>query len=555
MSAQKDELIFLPLGGAGEIGMNLNLYGLGDPKDPTWLMVDFGITFGDGSPPGVDLITPDPTFIEKRRDRLAGLVLTHAHEDHLGAVPYLWERIRCPIYATPFTMEILKRKLSETKFGDQVELHEIALDGAFTVGPFELDLITLTHSIPEPNGIAIKTPLGTVLHTGDWKFDPDPVIGEVSDEAALKRLGDGGVLAIVCDSTNVFNPGHSGSEADLLPALTDIIGKAEGRVAVACFATNVARLETIATAAQTCGRDVVLAGRSLQRSTTAARKCGYLQNVPAFLDEDAAEHLPNDKTLIICTGSQGESRAALARIALDRHPRITLGKGDTVIFSSRIIPGNEVGIGIMKNNLVRRGVKIVEDSDAHIHVSGHPNREELVEMYQHVRPNISIPVHGERRHLEAHAALARECQVPHTIVNENGGMIRLAPGDPQVIDQVPSGRLVYDGNRMIPYNGEAIRSRVQTLWNGTAVVSMVVDADGKPAADLMITTTGMLEPEDEDAVLDAVTDDIFDALERMKARDLKSDDAISETLRLAARKSFRRLLDKKPVTDVHLIRI
>ena len=461
MSSQKDELIFLPLGGAGEIGMNLNLYGLGDPKDPTWLMVDFGITFGDGSPPGVDLITPDPTFIEKRRDRLAGLVLTHAHEDHLGAVPYLWERIRCPIYATPFTMEILKRKLSETKFDDQVELHEIALDGAFTVGPFELDLITLTHSIPEPNGIAIKTPLGTVLHTGDWKFDPDPVIGEVSDEAALKRLGDGGVLAIVCDSTNVFNPGHSGSEADLLPALTDIIGKAEGRVAVACFATNVARLETIAMAAQTCGRDVVLAGRSLQRSTTAARKCGYLQNVPAFLDEDAAGHLPNDKTLIICTGSQGESRAALAR----------------------------------------------------------------------------------------------ECQVPHTIVNENGGMIRLAPGDPQVIDQVPSGRLVYDGNRMIPYNGEAIRSRVQTLWNGTAVVSMVVDADGKPAADLMITTTGMLEPEDEDAVLDAVTDDIFDALERMKVRDLKSDDAISETVRIAARKSFRRLLDKKPVTDVHLIRI
>ena len=550
-----DELLFLPLGGAGEIGMNLNLYGLGDPKDPTWLMIDFGVTFGDGSPPGVDLITPDPSFIAKRRDKLAGLVLTHAHEDHLGAVPYLWERIRCPIYATPFTMEILKRKLSETRFRDQVELHEIPLDGAFTVGPFELDLITLTHSIPEPNGIAIKTPLGTVLHTGDWKFDPDPVIGEVSDEAALKRLGDGGVLAIVCDSTNVFNPGHSGSEADLAKNLTEIIAASEGRVAVACFATNVARLETVAKAAEACGRSVVLAGRSLQRSTTAARKCGYLKGVKGFLDEEAAEDIPKDKLLIICTGSQGEPRAALARIATDSHPRIRMGKGDTVIFSSRIIPGNEVGIGYMKNNLVRRGVRLVEDSDAHIHVSGHPNRDELAEMYQHVRPQISIPVHGERRHLEEHAKLAKECQVPIAFVNENGGMIRLAPGEPSVIDHVPVGRLVYDGNRMIPFDGEAVRSRVQSLWNGTAVITLVVDAKGEPASELIITTTGLLEPDEEDDILDAVTDDIFAALDRLGRRERVKDDAVSEAIRLSARRAFRRLLDKKPITEVHLIRI
>lgn len=550
-----DQLLFLPLGGAGEIGMNLNLYGLGDPDDPTWLMIDLGVTFGDGSPPGIDLITPDPAFIVERRDKLAGLVLTHAHEDHLGAVPYLWDRLRCPIYATPFTMEILKRKLSETDFADEVELHEVPMNGAFKVGPFELDLITLTHSIPEPNGIAIRTPLGTVLHTGDWKFDPDPVIGEVSDEVALSRLGDDGVLAIVCDSTNVFSPGHSGSEADLARSLTEIIGECKGKVAVACFATNVARLHTVAKAAEACGRDVILAGRSLQRVTTAARNCGYLDDVAPMLDEEASGFIPDDKQVIICTGSQGEPRAALARIATDSHPRIAMGKGDTVIFSSRVIPGNEVGIGNMKNNLARLGVRIIEDTDAHIHVSGHPNREELVEMYQHVRPQISIPVHGERRHLEKHAALARECQVTHALVNENGGLVRLAPGTPEVVDHVPAGRLVYDGNRMIPMVGEAVRSRIQSLWNGTAVVTICIDKDGKPVGDMMITTTGILEPDEEDTILDQVADDVYDAVERLSKRSLKDDEEVSEAVRLAARRAFRRLLDKKPITDVHLIRI
>jgi len=550
-----DELVFLPLGGAGEIGMNLNLYGYGNPKKPTWLMIDLGVTFGDNNPPGIDLITPDPAFIEERKDQLAGLVLTHAHEDHLGAVQYLWDRLRCPIYATPFTMEILKRKLGDTNFANDVELHELPLNGSATIGPFELDLITMTHSILEPNGIAIKTPLGTVLHTGDWKFDPDPVVGEVSDEAALERLGDDGVLAIVCDSTNVFNPGHSGSEADLAKDLTEIISNCTGKVAVACFATNVARLATVAKVAEACGRDVVLAGRSLQRTTTAARKCGYLEDIAPFLDEDAAGFIPNDKLLIICTGSQGEPRAALSRIASGGHPRITLGEGDTVIFSSRVIPGNEVGISAMKNDLARAGIRIVEDTDGHIHVSGHPNREELVEMYQHVRPKISIPVHGERRHLEKHAALARECQVPHAIVNENGGMIRLAPGDPGVIDHVKSGRLVYDGNRMVPLNGEAVRSRVQGLWNGTAVISLAVDKSGKPVSEIFITTTGLLEPYEEDDVLDAVADDVFEALERLPKKKRESDNELSESIRITSRRAFRRLLDKKPITDVHLVRI
>ncbi|MFQ5765821.1 MAG: ribonuclease J, partial [Rhodospirillales bacterium] len=310
-----DALVFLPLGGAGEIGMNLNLYGLGPPGDEAWVMVDFGITFGDGSQPGVEVILPDPGFIAERRDRLEGLVLTHAHEDHLGAVPYLWERLECPIYATPFTISILKRKLGETDFADRVEIIEVPMGGRFHVGPFDMELITLTHSIPEPNAIAIRTALGTVLHTGDWKFDPDPVVGKVADEDALRRLGDAGVLAMVCDSTNVFEPGSSGSEADLLASLTELIGGCEKRVAVTCFASNVARLETIARAAQANGRDVVLAGRSLERIDAAARENGYLADVPAFIDEDDAGLLPDDKAVIVCTGSQGEPRAALWRIA------------------------------------------------------------------------------------------------------------------------------------------------------------------------------------------------------------------------------------------------
>lgn len=549
------ELLFLPLGGAGEIGMNLNLYGLGKPDDADWLMIDFGVTFGDDHPPGVDLITPDPQFIVERRDRLHGLVLTHAHEDHLGAVPYLWDRLRCPIYATPFTMEMLKGKLKETNFGDEVPLHEVPLDGAFDVGPFSLDLITLTHSIPEPNGIAIKTPLGTVLHTGDWKFDPDPVIGEVSDEAALKRIGDDGCLAIVCDSTNTFSEGHSGSEADLSDNLAEIIKGCTGKVAVACFATNVARLATVAKAAEACGRDVVLAGRSLQKTTTAARKCGYLQDVPAFLDEDAAGFIPDDRLLIICTGSQGEPRAALSRIATDNHPRITLGKDDTVIFSSREIPGNEVGIALMKNNLVRLGVQLIQDVGGNIHVSGHPNRDELTEMYQHVRPQISIPVHGERRHLEEHAKLAKVCQVPHAIVNENGGMIRLAPGTPEVVDHVHSGRLVRDGNRMVPMRGEAVRSRIQGLWNGTMAITVVVDKAGNPLSDVVISTTGFLEPYEEDDVLDNVAEEIYRAIDKLSKRDRAHDRALSEAIRLASRRSVRRQLDKKPIADVHLVRV
>ena len=551
---QKDEFVFLPLGGAGEIGMNLNLYGLGPSGAETWVMVDLGITFGDGTQPGVDVIMPDPGFIAERRDRLAGLVLTHAHEDHLGAVPYLWERLECPIYATPFTLSILRRKLSETDFADRVEIIEVPLGGRFDVGPFDMELITLTHSIPEPNAIAIRTKLGTVLHTGDWKFDPDPVIGDSADEDALRRLGDEGVLALVGDSTNVFTPGESGSEADLLASLTRLIGECENRVAVACFASNVARLETIARAARANGRDVVLAGRSLWRINAAARENGLLEDIPAFIEAEDAGLLPDDKVVIICTGSQGEPRAALWRIAADDHPHVTLSEGDTVIFSSRIIPGNEASIGRLHNQLVRRGVRVINTTDHFVHVSGHPARDELARMYQLARPRVAIPVHGELRHLVEHAKLARECQVADAIVAENGTIIRLGPGDPGIVGDAPVGRLALDGNRLVPLDGELVRQRIRALYNGSAVVTVVLNGGGGLAAPPQISSTGVLGDDDGDTETKA-RDAARDAVEGLKATKRDDDEAVREAVRIAVRRSFRDSLDKKPLTTVHLVRV
>jgi ribonuclease J len=465
---RSDELVFLPLGGAGEIGMNLTLYGYGGE----WLMVDCGVTFADDSMPGLDVIMPDPDFIAGRSDRLAGLVVTHGHEDHIGAIPYLWKRFRCPIYATPFARALLYEKLVEAGLQNEIAITEVPLSGKFTVGPFEIELITLTHSIPEPNAVVIRTPLGTILHTGDWKLDPEPLVGATSDEAALRRLGDEGVLAMVCDSTNALRPGHSGSELAVRDSLIDLVGRYDQRVAVACFASNVARLESIAAAAVAHDRHVALVGRSLWRIYKAARDTGYLQNTPPFLSEDEAGYLPRDKALLICTGSQGEPRAALSRIAQGDHPHITLDEGDTVIFSSRIIPGNERSIGRLQNQLAKRGVEIVTEHDHFVHVSGHPAQDELTQMYQMVRPRIAVPVHGEARHLIAHAQLARDCQVPETVIAQNGAMVRLAPGPATVIDNVAVGRLVADGKQLRPLGSMALKSRQRMGFNGTAVATV-----------------------------------------------------------------------------------
>jgi len=497
---------------------------------------------------------PDPTFIEEQRGDLLALVLTHAHEDHLGAVPYLWPRLRCPIYATPFTASILKRKLSEANLIDEVEVIIVPLTGRFDIGPFDLELITLTHSIPEPNAIAIRTSAGTVLHTGDWKFDPDPVVGESSDEDALRKLGDEGVRAIVCDSTNVFSPGDSGSEAELLGNLTQLIGDATGKVAVACFASNVARLETISQAARANDRQIVIAGQSLIRIEKAARDNGYLADTPQFVQQEEASYIPGDKSVIICTGSQGEPRAALSRIAANSHPYISLGNGDTVLFSSRVIPGNETSISRLQNQLVRLGVNIITAQDAFIHVSGHPARDELAHMYQLVRPEVSIPVHGELRHLREHARLAKECQVDTAIVAENGSVIRIGPDDAKIIDHVFSGRLTLEGSRLLSMGSEIFKSRTRAMWHGTATVSIVIDEDGELLADAQLSTTGLFEDEDDPIYLEAILQ-AEDAVESLSATHVKEDARVKEAIRLAVRRHLRNQLGKKPVTEVHLIRV
>jgi ribonuclease J len=546
-----DALFFVPLGGAGEIGMNLNVYGYQDD----WLIVDCGVTFGDDSQPGLEVVMPDPGFIAERRDRLLGIVATHAHEDHIGAIPYLWRQLRCPIWATPFTASFLRAKLAETGFADQVKINVVPLSGRFTIGPFDLELITLTHSIPEPNAVALHTPVGTVLHTGDWKLDPDPLIGSTADEAALRRLGDEGVLALVGDSTNALRPGTSGSEAELRRSLIDLIGRYDARVAVACFASNVARLESIARAAAAHGREIALVGRSLWRIDKAARENGYLTDLPRFLTEDEAGYIPRDRILMICTGSQGEPRAALSRIARDDHPHVVLETGDVVIFSSRIIPGNEKSINRLQNALVRLGVEIVTEEDHFVHVSGHPARDELVRMYQMVRPQIAVPVHGEARHLIAHAALAGECQVQQPLVIQNGDMVRLAASGASVVDEVPVGRLASDGKGLLPLDGTALKDRRRVTFNGSAVATLVLDRRGELLAQPTVSTIGLVEPVAAEAAAPALRSAVERALDELPVGLRRDDEAVRDAARRALRRILNERFGKRPLVEIHLVRI
>ena len=544
-------LYFVPLGGTGEIGMNLNVYGYaGD-----WLIIDCGVTFGDDTQPGIEVVMPDPGFIVERRDRLLGIVATHAHEDHIGAIPYLWTQLRCPIWATAFTASLLRAKLAEAGLADQVRITVVPLSGRFTIGPFNLELITLTHSIPEPNAIALRTPVGTVLHTGDWKFDPDPLIGATADETALRRIGDEGVLALIGDSTNALRPGVSGSEADLRRSLTELIGRYDARVAVACFASNVARLETIARAAAVHGREVALVGRSLWRIDKAARENGYFADLPRFLTEDEAGYIPRGRIVLICTGSQGEPRSALARIARDDHPHIVLETGDVVIFSSRIIPGNEKAINRLQNGLVRFGVEIVTEEDHFVHVSGHPARDELVRMYQMVRPRVAIPVHGEARHLIAHAQLAGECQVQQPLVIQNGDVVRLAAAGGSVIDEVAVGRLASDGRGLLPLNGTALKDRRRVTFNGTAVATLVLDRSGGLAAPVTMSVIGVVERGAADAATPALRSAVERAVDELPTGSRRDDEAVRDAVRRALRRTLNERFGKRPLVEIHLVRI
>jgi len=546
---KQDELVFLPLGGSGEIGMNFNAYGYGPEHDRKWIIVDCGVMFGrETSTPGVDIIMPDIRYLAEQRDNVLGIVATHAHEDHIGAIAPLWPSLRCPVYATPFTARIVEGKLEEAGLLGKVKLKQVPVGGTITLGPFTLDFISITHSILEPNLLAIRTPLGVVAHTGDWKIDPDPMLGEKTDEAALAKLGEEGVLAMVCDSTNALNPGSSGSEKGVRDNLISLVGTLKGRVAVAAFASNVARLDSAARAAKINGRRLCLVGRSMHKMVDAARDTGYLRDLPPIASEEDAAELPPHKVLYLVTGSQGEPRAALSRIAQGNHPGVELEKGDTVIFSSRIIPGNEIGIFALMNKLAGRGIEIVTAESDDIHVSGHPARDELSQMYRWLRPKIAIPVHGEMRHMTEHARLARSLQVPQAIVPQNGQMFRLAPGRCELIDEVPSGQLHMDGRVLVSESAGLAKDRRGLGFAGVIVITLVLDEKGRSIADPVIVTEGIPEPV-EAAIAKTVSEHIARAGKRVDP------DHLAETVRKAARRAANDSWGKKPITRVNVVEV
>lgn len=539
-------LYFLPLGGSNEIGMNLNLYGYNDQ----WIMVDLGVTFG--SDLGVEVLMPDPAFIVERRKKLLGLVLTHAHEDHIGAVPYLWERLKCPIYATPFTLWLVKEKLKEVGLNKEVSLIEIPLGGSLKLGEFNIEFIDITHSIPEPNVLAIKTPYGTIVHTGDWKVDPAPMLGKSTDIKALKNLGDEGVLALVCDSTNVFVEGRSGSEADVREKLIDLVAKQTGRVFIACFASNVARLETCALAAKKAGRKAALVGRSLSRMDQAARQSGYLKDIDSFLGEEDVKKIERSKSLIICTGSQGEPRSALARIASGQHPRVKIEQGDSVIFSSRMIPGNEDAIKRLQENLIEAGAIVINASyEDDIHVSGHPARDELKDMYKWVKPEILVPVHGEQAHLREHAAFGHENGIKNTIVPHNGSLIQLAPGKPKIVDDIGAARLALDGEVIVPFSGIQMRDRHRLMNSGVVFVSATLSRSHMLKGVPEITMLGVVEEGSEEETIEVIQDALQHAF--TKAENLEDREDAQELIRITTRRVMNSLRGKKPPVVVHLL--
>jgi ribonuclease J len=549
------ELVFAPLGGCREIGMNLNAYGYGPPENRRWLVVDVGVTFGDDTTPGVDLIMPDPVYLESYADDIEAIVLTHAHEDHIGAIGWLWPKLRAPIYATPFTAYLVAEKLRERGLGDEAPLHIMQLREKRTFGPFEVEMVTLTHSIPEPNGLAIRTPLGTILHTGDWKIDPDPIIGEDFDQAKIEELGREGILAMVCDSTNVFEEGEAGSESLAREALKRAVAEQTGRVAITAFASNVARVQSACEAARANDRSICLLGRSMIRIAGAAQSVGLLKEF-TFLSPDAAADLPPQHVLFLCTGSQGEPNAALARIARGDHPSVRLGADDTVIFSSRVIPGNERSIAEIQNMLAERKIKLVTDRQFDIHVSGHPCRDELRRMYMWAKPKIAVPVHGERRHIMEHARFAKSLQVPEAITPDNGDVIRLAPGPVEVVDQVPAGRLHVDGQVLTSDKAGGMWERRKMAYNGHVTVSVVI-AKGKIEDGPTIVARGFSEPDGRpaDESLEPLDEAADAALAGMKRGDLGDDDKIEKILTRAVRRASEEQFGKRPLIDVTIHRL
>lgn len=539
------ELLFLALGGSGEIGMNLNLYGC----EGKWLMVDLGLTFGDSSYPGIDLILPDTRFIEERRKDLLGIVLTHGHEDHIGAIPYLAADLGVPLYATPFTAGLIHAKLVEEGLTDKVKVHIVKDDQPVTLKPFSFRYVPLAHSIPEGNALVIETPYGRIFHTGDWKLDEDPQIGVPATPAELTAIGDEGVLALVCDSTNVFNPKASGSEGSVRAGLIEAISGAKGRVVVTTFASNAARVKTLGEVAKATGRTLCVAGRSLDRIIGTAKACGYLADFPPVVDFDGIMNVPRGKAMIIATGGQGEARAALARIAGDGHP-IKVEKGDLVVFSSKQIPGNELAIGKIQNQLAAKGVQMVTDREGMVHVSGHPGRPELEAMYRWIRPEILLPVHGEIRHMAEQARLGLASGIPKAIVQQNGDVIRLAPKGPVKIGEEETGRLVLDGDVILPADGGTINERRKLGLYGHVTVGVAIGRNGSIAGEPDVRVMGVPVEEDKSAFIAEACDAASAAVRKARSSDV---DKVREAVRLAVRRVATNWTGKKPLVDVTVI--
>ena len=552
-----NELVFGPLGGIGEIGMNLSIYGFGEARRRQWLIVDCGVSFASEEHlPGVDLILPDISYLIEERKNIVGLVLTHGHEDHMGALIDLWPRLKVPLYATPFTAALFEAKRLSEPGAPQIPVNIVPLNGHLTLGPFAIDFINVAHSIPESNALAIRTPAGVVLHTGDWKIDPTPLIGAPTDAARLTALGDEGVLALVGNSTNAVREGRSPSEADVAKTLAELIRTAPRRVAVTTFASHVGRLRAVAAAARAAEREVVLVGRAMERVAQVARETGYLDGVQDFRSMESYGYLPPDKVLALCTGSQGEPRAALSRIARDEHPEVTLAKGDRVIFSSRAIPGNEKAVGEVINGLVMQGVEVITDRTHLVHVSGHPRRDELREMIGWVRPQILIPAHGEALHLAEHAELARRAGVPKVLVCRNGDLVRLAPDGPEIIDKVPSGRLYKDGSLLINAKSRTVAARRRLSFSGIVTVALALSAKGQLVADPEVELIGL---PDSDAAGTSMTeiarDAVEEAFESMPKPRRRDPDAVAEAVRRAVRGRIGERWNKKPICHVHVLTV
>ena len=551
----QEELLFCPLGGSGEIGMNMNLFAYGKPDNQKWIMVDIGGTFADDSIPGIDLIYPDPGFIIDKKDDLLGIILTHAHEDHIGAIAHIWPQIKCKIFSTPFTAVLIKEKFKEKRIDIGNNLKIVNLNGTVDLKPFKVEFITLTHSILEPNGLRIETPAGNILHTGDWKCDPNPLIGDKINSKRLKEIGDKGVLAMICDSTNVFSIGRAGSELDVRKSLLNLMSRLKKRIIVTSFASNVARMESIFYCAEKLGRQISLVGRSMHRIYKAAKECGYLKNIMKPIDSRDAKKISREKIVYLCTGSQGEPMGAMMRIASYVHPDVLIEKGDSVIFSSKIIPGNERKLYKLHNQLVRDGIEVISEESDFVHVSGHPNREDLNDMYDWVRPKAVIPVHGEHRHMKEHINFAKEKQIPYPIKVENGDIVKIYPGKkPEIYDKAPSGRLYVDGSVSVEEDSKSIKERKNISSNGYMEVTILVTPKGNIHKRPIISFKGLPVIKEEEFIY-GLEEEIEKTSKTFSLNNKKQEQNLIDALKISCRKYSKEKTGKKPFTNINIVQI